>query len=181
MLAKIIYGHFGKGSRIIKPMRIINHKHIHIGNNVNILNNARMEAERKWQDKELNGEIIIGDNTSIEQGCHIIAADKLEIGKDCVISSNVYISDCAHEYKDIKTHIMKQPLIIKKTKIGDGVFIGIGAKIMCGVTLGDKCIIGAGAVVTKDVPECCIVTGVPAKIIKSYDGVLDEWTNYTMN
>lgn len=169
LLCRIIYGGFGKGSIIINPMRIINPKHIYIGNRVTILNNARMEAERGWQDVKLNGEIIIGDGTSIEQGCHIIASDKLNIGKDCVISANVYISDCAHEYEDITTSIMKQPLIIKKTIIGDSVFIGIGAKIMPGVRLGEYCVIGANSVVTKDIPAFCVATGIPAKIIKRYN------------
>lgn len=158
------WGHKGKNSKVIRPMRIIGKRNIFIGDNVLILNNARMETVATKNSGQVAGSLKIGDGTSIEQNCHIIAANTLEIGRDCVMSANVYISDCNHGYSP-KCRIMDQPLEIKKTTIGDGVFIGIGAKIMPGVTLGDYCVVGANAVVTHDVPKQAIVAGVPAKII----------------
>lgn len=160
----LFWGSIGRKSKVIHPMRILGKKHIYLGDNVHILNNARMEAVRYFGNKELNGTLKIGNGTSIEQNCHIIAADELVIGEDCMFSADVYISDCEHQYARGK-RIAEQELIIKKTKIGNGVFIGIGAKIMLGVKLGDNCVIGANAVVTHDVPEGMIVAGVPARII----------------
>lgn len=158
------WGRRGNNSRIIKPMRIIGKRNMYIGDNVIILNNARMETIDTWQGEKLNGSIKIGKGTSIEQNCHIIAADELCIGEDCVISANVYISDCNHGYAP-GARIMDQPLEIKKTRIGNSVFIGIGAKIMPGVTIGNNSVVGANAVVTHDVEANTIVAGIPAKAI----------------
>ena len=108
--------------------------------------------------------IRIGNDTSIEQGCHIIAADHLEIGERCVISAWVYISDCNHDYD--AEYMNRAHLKIRKTRIEDHVFIGIGAKIMPGVHIGHDAIIGANAVVTKDVPPNEIWGGVPARFIR---------------
>lgn len=161
----VFWGYFGEGTKIIKPMRIINKKSIFLGKRVNILNNARMEAiEGKWGNQKYSGKIIIRDGTSIEQNCHIIAAKTLEIGEDCVLSANVYISDCSHGYEP-SNRIMEQSLQVKKTNIGKGCFIGYGACIMPGVTLGDHVVVGANAVVTHDVEPYSIVAGVPARVI----------------
>lgn len=160
------YGKRGKHTKIIKPMRILGKSHIFLGDNVTILNAARLEAVNgMWGDESYEGRLFIGDGTSIEQCCHIVAAGDLIIGRNCVFSSNVYISDCNHKYEKDKT-IMEQGLEIRKTLIGDGVFIGVGAKIMPGVTLGNHCIVGANAVVTHDVPAGMVAVGVPAKIRK---------------
>ena len=159
------YGSFGFKAKIIKPMRILGKRNMFIGDRVHILNGARLEAISEYAGKKLSPKLVIGDRTTIEQSCHIIATDELVIGKDCVFSAFVYISDCNHQYIP-GIRINDTELEIKKTKIGNGVFIGIGARIMPGVTLGDGCVVGANAVVTHDVPERAVVAGVPAKIIK---------------
>ncbi len=161
-LKSLKYGAKGTNTHVVKPMRIIGKNKIYLGDNVTILNDARMET---YGD---NGKLTIGSGTSIEQGCHLIATNNLEIGKDCVISAWVYISDCNHIYNK-REPIMKSGLEIKKTKIGEHVFIGIGAKIMPGVTIGDYSVIGANAVVTKDIPSFEVWGGVPAKFISRND------------
>lgn len=171
------FGNFHHTSHMEKPLRLVKPKYISVGKNVTILSLARMECVRRWNDVPLNGEIIIGDGTSIEQCCHIIAANRLEIGRDVTISSFVYITDCEHNINDMSGDIIANPLDISTTKIGDGAFIGIGARIMPGVTIGEHAIIGANAVVTKDVPPYHMVVGVPAKTIKIYDLEKKEWNN----
>lgn len=169
------FGHFHYTSLMGRPLRLINPRHIAIGRKVTILPLARMECIRKWGDTSLNGEIKIGDGTTIEQGCHIIAGDKLEIGKKVTISAYVYIADATHSLEDMSGDVMDNPLEIKNTKICDGAFIGIGARIMPGVTIGEHAVIGANAVVTQDVPPYHMVGGIPAKIIKTYDVQEKEW------
>ena len=171
------FGNFHHTSHMGKPLRLVKPKYISVGKNVTILPLARMECVRHWNEIPLNGEIIIGSGTSIEQGCHIIAANRLEIGKNVTISSFVYIADCEHSISDMTGDIISNPLDISTTKIGDGAFIGIGARIMPGVTIGEHAIIGANAVVTKDVPPYHMVVGVPAKTIKIYDLEKKEWNN----
>lgn len=168
------YGKFGKNSRIVKPMRIFGKRHIYIGNSVHILNGARIEAVSKWRGKPLSPKLRIGDGTSIEQSCHIIAADELKIGRNCCFSAYVYVADCSHKYVPGKS-ALETELDINRTSVGDGVFIGIGAKIMPGVCLGDGCIVGANAVVTHDIPPYCAAAGVPARVIKKYNFETKKW------
>lgn len=136
------YASFGCKTKIVKPMRILGKKNMFIGKHVHILNGARLEAISEYAGKKLKPKLVIGDRTTIEQCCHIIATDELVIGKDCVFSAFVYIADCNHQYIP-GIRINDTELEVKKTKIGDGVFIGIGARIMPGVTLGDGCVVGA--------------------------------------
>lgn len=173
-----LYHKFGEmhwSSDFKKPLRLVNPKKIFIGQNVNIMHLGRMECIDGGIHPDIHGKIVIGDGTSIEQGAHIVAGDILKIGKDVTISAYVYISDCAHGLADITQDVNKQPLVIKKTEIKDGAFIGIGAKIMPGVTIGKHAVVGANAVVTKDVPDYSMVGGVPAKVLKIYDFEEGDW------
>lgn len=169
------YGHIGSCSYLLKPMRIIGKKYINIGDHCSILHHARIEVIRQWENKNCQGCLNIGNHSSIEQRCHIIAANQLNIGHDCVISADVYIADCNHKITGINKNIMVEPLEIKKTSIGNYCFLGIGVKILPGVTIGDNVIVGANSVVNKDVESNTMVAGNPAKIIKKFDTVLNEW------
>lgn len=165
MKNNLFYGAKGRKSKIIKPMRIIGKRFICIGDSVHILNDARIEAISEYAGVKLNPKLVIGDRTTIEQNCHIIAASELIIGSDCMFSAFVYIADCNHQFiSGIRVHDAE--LKVQKTTIGNGVFIGIGARIMPGVRLGNNCVVGANAVVTHDVPDRAVVAGIPAKIIK---------------
>lgn len=168
------YGQFGKKSKIVKPIRVLGKKYIYVGNDVHILDGARIEAVPKWHGKVLHPRLQIGDGTNIEQSCHIIAASDLFIGKNCCFSAFVYVADCSHQYIPGK-NALDTELEIKPTEIGNGVFVGIGAKILPGVKLGDGCVIGANAVVTHDIPPYCVAAGVPAKVIKKYDFEKKQW------
>lgn len=110
--------------------------------------------------------ITIGSNTYINGG-YLFAGEKSKIiiGEDCLISYNVHIRTTTHNYKKKSIKIREQGNIEKDIKIEDDVWIGFGAQIMPGVTLHTGCVIGAGAVVTKDVDEYTVVAGVPARKI----------------
>ena len=118
---------FGRKSLIISPISLIGASYIEIGEQVTIMKNSRIEAIDSYDGKKFLPKMKIGDNTSIGQNFHIVACDELEIGKDVTISANVYISDVEHDYQELDIHILKQNLIVKKTKIGDNCFIGYGA------------------------------------------------------
>ena len=72
---------------------------------------------------------------------------------------------------------MHQKLSAKCVTIGDGCWIGEKVQIMPGASVGKKCIIAAGAIVTKDIPDYSIAAGVPARVIKSYNFNTHRWEN----
>ena len=163
---KCIYGSWGTTSYMRKPMRIIGAKHIFIGNNVLIWDGLRMEAIQKWREKEYFPTIKINDNVSIGQNSHITCANKVTIGQGCSILPNVLITDIEHVYMKNKS-LAETDIKVGSVNIGNYVTIGMGARILGqrNIVIGDNCIIGTNAVVTKSVPENCIVAGIPAKII----------------
>ncbi|WP_265348157.1 DapH/DapD/GlmU-related protein, partial [Enterobacter cloacae] len=75
----------------------------------------------------------------------------------------------------INVPIYQQPMNNKRTTIGENCFIGAGAKILAGTTLGKQCIVGANSVVKGDFPDYCVISGIPAKIIKKYDVESKRW------
>ncbi len=109
--------------------------------------------------------LTIGNDVSINQGCFIIAIEKIVIGDFCRIGEYVSIRDNDHEWSDPHTPIMKQGYRVKAVTLGNDVWVGRSACIMKGISIGNGAIIGAGAVVTKNVEAYTIVAGVPAKVI----------------
>lgn len=176
--SKIIFhgfGSAGNSSYMAKPMRISGKHRVYIGDRVSIRKGIRLEVVTDWLGKKHNGEIHIGDDTAIEQNCHFVSANNLVIGNECLISAQVFITDCSHEYKDLNTRILLQSLIVSQTQIGDGTFIGYGACIMAGVNIGKHCVIGANSVVTHNISDYSVAAGVPAKVIRQYDLQAQEW------
>lgn len=111
--------------------------------------------------------IIIGNNTYINGGEFIPARDsKIIIGNDCMISYGVVMRTDMHNYSRRDIPMIKQDINIKDIIVGNDVWIGYGAYIMPGISIGDGAIVGAHAVVTKNVPAYAVVAGVPARIVK---------------
>ena len=110
--------------------------------------------------------IYIGKNSYINSG-YIMAGkkSKIIIGDNCMISYNVHIRSTTHVHDSLKKPMIAQGIFEKDIVIGNDVWIGYGAQIMPGVHISDGSIIGAGAVVTKDVDSYSVVGGVPAKLI----------------
>lgn len=86
-----------------------------------------------------------------------------------LLSPNVYITDCDHEYRNIDIPVIDQGIVQKgqKVLIGDGSYIGYNSVIVGNVKIGKHCVIGANSVVTKDVPDYCVAVGSPARVIKN--------------
>ncbi len=169
------FGKFGKGSEINKPLRLYNTQNMYFGTHVTVMGNSRMECITHWGTGGYKPQLIIGDNTTIGQGAHITCAGELTIGRDCAILPYVLITDITHTYDRLDISPLYSPIKISKTQIGDSCMIGMGARIMPGVQIGDHSIVGTNAVVTKDVPPYSVVAGIPAKVIKYYDVSLCRW------
>jgi len=116
-------------------------------------------------------KIKLGNNVSIAPDVILDGRGGLDICDNALIGIQSIILTCTHISDDINIPILKQGYFSKKTVIGEGVWLGARCILMPGVTIGDKAIVGAGAVVTKDVPYGAVVGGVPARIIKYRIGV----------
>jgi len=130
-----------------------------IGKNTRISSFAKIKVNK--------GVIKIGENCTINSFCFIYA-DKggLEIGNNVLMGPGVAISGSNYKYNDKNKPIIDQDIISKGIKIEDDVWIGSNSSILDGVTIGRGSVVGAGSVVTKDIPPFSVAFGVPAKVIK---------------
>ena len=121
-----------------------------------------------WNLGEFDGVIEIGDYCLLTPGVRIAAATKITIGDGCMFANSAYVSDADwHGIYDRAEPVGNtKPVVIK-----DNVWIGDSAIVCKGVTIGANSIIGAGAVVTKDVPPNTVFAGNPAQLVKKLDDV----------
>ncbi len=108
--------------------------------------------------------IAIGHHVSIHQMCYLEGIGGLRIGSHVSLSHSVSIITHEHDYIQTKIPIRDADIILKPVIIEDDVWIGAGARILGGVTIGQGSVIGAGAVVTKSIPPGSIAVGVPASV-----------------
>lgn len=117
-------------------------------------------------------EIEIGDNSGLGLNCRVNGP--LKIGRDVMMGPDVMIftQNHANDRLDIPMNLQTAPKV--PVEIGDDVWIAARVIILPGIKVGNGAIIGAGAVVTKDVPEYAVVGGNPARILKYRDGRKNE-------
>lgn len=164
----------GRGSIVRRPL-FWTPEFIELGEKVHIWPGARIEAVDSYGDKQFEPRIRIGDGTSFQQNCHLIAAGELEIGIECTFSFNVLLTDTDHQLTTNRVNALAQPIDLKRTRIGNYCFVGAGAKILAGTQLGDQCIVGANAVVRGVFPDHCVIAGVPGRIVKRRDPENELW------
>lgn len=170
---KLIFKKIGIKSILVSPLKIQEGKNISIGNNVLIGYKTWLAANPLTGEE--NCTLEINDGCYIGNFNHIYSTKRIIIEKDVLTADKVYISDNLHNYKDPSLPIIKQPIVqINDVVIGSGSWIGENACIL-GVTIGKNCVIGANAVVTKDIPNNSVAVGAPAKIIKRYCEVEKQW------
>lgn len=161
LLIKSSFASFGKNSVINFPATVNFPKSIAIGQDVWIREHAWLNCAGDDHAQKLS----IGDGSYIGRFVHINAYESVVLEDHVLISDRVFISDVHHEFSDDIKPIIKQgvthpkPILLKS-----GCWIGIGACIMPGVTIGRNAIVGANAVVTQDIPDGTIALGIPARV-----------------
>jgi acetyltransferase-like isoleucine patch superfamily enzyme len=163
---------------------VLRHPHkIHIGSNVviddNCLVDAKGESNRGIRIGDgvfvgrntilscKNGDIELADAANLGFNCEVFSASRVTIGKGVLMAAYSYVIGGDHDFSDPTKPVLEQGRTSSGVAIGDGVWIGAGAKILDGLSIGDSAVIGAGAVVRENVPASAIAVGVPARVVGS--------------
>ncbi len=112
------------------------------------------------------GEFSLGAKSVMGQECTISSFQHVSIGRECIIADRVMMIDFDHGMVEVERPIRLQGIYKRDVNIGHNVWIGYGACVLRGVTVGDNCVIGTSAVVTTDVPDNAVVGGIPARLIR---------------
>ena len=112
------------------------------------------------------GTVEIGEKTVMGQECTISAFQRVRIGEQCVVADRAMFIDFDHGVVEVERPIRLQGIYKRDVEVGSNVWIGYGACVLRGVTVGDNAIIGTNSVVTRDVPANAVVGGAPAKLIR---------------
>jgi acetyltransferase-like isoleucine patch superfamily enzyme len=112
------------------------------------------------------GLVSLGAKSVMGQECTISAYQHVVIGQECVIADRVMLIDFDHGSAEVERPIRLQGIYKRDVNVGNNVWIGYGACILRGVTVGDNAIIGTNSVVTKDVEANAVVGGVPARVLR---------------
>ena len=125
------------------------------------------------QDLGPDPVLRIGDRCVIGRGSHLVAHQSVDIGDDVWTGPYVYITDQNHGYSDPDVPIGRQLPVNRAVSIGAGSWLGAGAIVLPGARIGRNAVIAAGSVVRGEVPDRCVVAGVPAKVVREHTG--DGW------
>jgi acetyltransferase-like isoleucine patch superfamily enzyme len=112
------------------------------------------------------GEVCIGAKTVMGQECTISAFQHVSIGRECIVADRVMLIDFDHGAVEVERPVRLQGIYKRDVRIGHNVWMGYGACVLRGVSIGDNSIVGTSAVITKDVPANAVVAGSPARVIR---------------
>ena len=156
-----------KGVRINKPKLVSLGKYVCLDRYVSIFIN---------KISEITPNVIIGDNVLIGGFSSIGCSNSIVIEDNVILAPHVHITDRNHSYEDVQTPIRKQPAVSPgPVIIGKGSWLGYGSQVMPNVKIGKHCVVAAGSVVTRDIPDYCVVVGIPARVIKRYNENTESW------
>jgi acetyltransferase-like isoleucine patch superfamily enzyme len=163
---------------------VLRHPHkIHLGDNVVVDDNCLLDA--KGSDNRgirigsgvfvgrntilscKNGDIELSDGANLGFNCEVFSASRVRIGADALLAAYVYVIGGDHDFSDPSAAVLAQGRTSAGVSIGDGAWIGAGAKILDGVSVGTGAVVGAGAVVRDNVPADGIAVGIPARLVGS--------------
>jgi acetyltransferase-like isoleucine patch superfamily enzyme len=161
---------------------VLRHPHkIRIGDNVAIDDNCLIDAKGESNSgirigsgafvgrntilSCKNGDIEVGEGANIGFNCEIFSASRVRVGAKALLAAYCYLIGGDHDFSDASRPVVQQARVSSGITIGDGAWLGAGAKVLDGVHIGANAVIGAGAVVRDSVPDRATAVGVPARIV----------------
>ena len=166
-----------KSKAVLGKIKCVSHPElISLGHKVRIKDGIRIEQYEKFGGELYKPHVNIKENVIIGYNFTALVSDELVIEKDTIIASDVLIVTHNHGIdpeNDLPYY--SQKLTTSPVYIGKGCWIGEKVSILPGVHIGEKCVVGAGSVVTKSIPPFSIAVGIPAKIIKMYSLESHNW------
>ncbi len=150
---RVGYFHLGEGADVVVGSRA----RVHFGREVRFMRDFT---------GHFMGHVTLGDGVFFNHGCHVVARESLTIGDYSLFGEGVSIHDDNHVPGRGPEPIASRGLVTRPVAIGANVWVGARAVILSGVRIGDNAVVAAGAVVTRDVPACAVVAGVPARVIR---------------
>ena len=122
-----------------------------------------------WITTGDGGRVRIGEGTFLNLNVMVASVELVEIGSHCMFANGCFVTDGNHRFDDLERPVTWQGFTTKgPTRVGDNVWCGAHVVITSGVTVGDRCVIGANSVVTEDLPPYSIAAGVPARVLRSF-------------
>jgi acetyltransferase-like isoleucine patch superfamily enzyme len=123
-----------------------------------------------WITAPGRARVRIGAGTFLNMGVMVAAQELVEIGDHCMLANGCFVSDASHRYDDPDKPVPWQGFVSKgPTRIGANCWLGAHVVVTSGVSIGERCVIGAGSVVTHDIPAFSIAAGAPARVLKSVE------------
>lgn len=160
---------YGEGALVHPPLRVDHPERVEIGAATYILRDATLAVGP-------TGRLVIGPRTYLGKDLTIVALGSVTLGADVMGSDRLLIADSAPAptrpgvpVRD-QDHGEPRPVVV-----GDGVFLGTGAMVLAGVTVGARSLVAAGAVVTHSCPPNCVLAGNPARIVRRWDVGAQAW------
>jgi acetyltransferase-like isoleucine patch superfamily enzyme len=128
-----------------------------------------------WITAPGDARVRIGAGTFLNIGVMVAADGLVEIGDHCMLANGCVVTDADHRFDDPTRPVTWQGFQSHgPTRLGDNVWLGAHVVVASGVTIGDRCVIGANSVVTEDVPAGTVAAGAPARVLRAIDFVARE-------
>jgi acetyltransferase-like isoleucine patch superfamily enzyme len=144
---------------------VVVEKHVAIAGNVRV-GEASNIGSYSFVSTMPGATVSIGKRVMVNSFNVLGAGERLEIGDDCIFAAYVQITDSSHHFEKISDSPRHDGGFSKPVCIGAGSWLGSAVKVMMGVTVGEGCVVGAGAVVLRDLPAYSVSVGMPAKVIR---------------
>jgi acetyltransferase-like isoleucine patch superfamily enzyme len=145
------------------------------GNVLEALREGRLEVGRDtllepgvWITAPGQARVRIGSGSFLNRGVMVAALALVEIGDHCMFANGCFVTDADHRFDDLTQPITWQGFTTRgPTRIGDNVWCGANVVVTSGVTIGERCVVGANSVVTRDLPPRSVAAGAPARVLRS--------------